>query len=157
MRVRALCAVFLLTALIPASGCGGGTVKNTPDDSFYQRTEGEGDEEIQQYNDRMGQIYEDAFDRLTDPNDYEEMEGKDIGDKLTRKVLGGYQRAYRVFRSLSPVIIICSVAAGVLTMVLATHNKKIKRFGLFGLIIAIPAVVLLIVFGIGIFNGIMLY
>lgn len=145
-----LAFVFLLGA------CSRG-VPNSSEDTFYGRTKPDAGEAVDAYSNRMDKIYDEAFERLMDPNVIEELEGDDLGDKLTRKVLGGYQRTYYAFRTLSPVICTGSMVLGILMMLLSTQNKSIKRTGLFVFVIGIPVTVLLIVFGVGIFNGIILY
>ena len=156
---RKLAQTVLAISLMGAalSGCTKRSAINTPDDTFYERREPDVDDVSTAYSSRMDAVYENAMKRFLEPEAAEEMEGRDIGDKLTRKILNGYQRSYYVFRTLGPVISIFSIATGVFMMLLARHNKKLKRTGLMVFIIGIPAVVILLVFGIGIFNGILLY
>lgn len=132
-------------------------ISNSSDSTFYERAEAGADETGDAYSKRMEAAYNDAFERLMDSEHVEMLEGDDLGDKLTRKVLGGYQRSYYAFRTLSPVICIASMALGIMVMFLSTQNKRIMRTGLLVFVIGIPVTILLIVFGVGIFNGIILY
>jgi hypothetical protein len=136
-------------------GCGSG-VKNTPDDSFYERAETDNDEYVENYDSKSNKIYNDAMDRLLNEKP-ERMEGKDFGDRMTRVVLNGYLRTYYSIRSVAPLLCICSIALGVLIMAFSIHNKQLKRLGLYGFIIGIPVTVVLFVFGVGILNGVLLY
>lgn len=138
-------------------GCGNQTVENTLEDSFYERSQIEPEKLGKAYQSQVDTIYQNAYERFTSPSIAEELEGKDVFDKVNRKLLSGYHRTYRVFRSLSPVIVVCSVSIGILMMVLARQNKKVKRTGLFVFIIGVPFSVIVAVFGIGILNGILLY
>ena len=87
----------------------------------------------------------------------EQWEGKDIFDKTTRKVLTGWQRAYHTFRTLSPMICVISICLGILMYRFFKTDKGIRKVGLFTFVIAIPLVVIVIVFGVGIMNGMLLY
>lgn len=146
--------VLICILLLEICAC---SVPNFPENSFYRRTEPDSGEAVDTYAARADEIYDEAFERFMNPDCAEELEGTDLGDKLTRKILGGYQRTYYVFRTLSPVICISSIVLGVLMLLLSMQNKRIKRIGLFVFIIGIPVTVLLIVYGVGIFNGIVLY
>lgn len=154
-KLKRLLLIFLCA--LSLNGCGDNTVQNTAEDSFYERSEMTESELGENYQSKMDKIYNDAYERFTDPDSVEEMEGTDIFDKITRNFLSGYHRAYRLFRSMSPVIIVCSISAGILMMKLAKKNKKIRHNGLYIFIIGIPIAVIVIVFGLGIFNGVLLY
>lgn len=154
---KMLISIMLLISIFTATGCGNGMVQNTPEDSFYERSAVDESELGNREMNNLDKIYNDAFDRFTDPNAGEEMEGTDIFDKLSRKVISGYYRTYRVFKSISPIIIACSIAIGILMMVLSRQNKKLKRAGLMIFIIGVPVAVIVAVFGIGILNGVLLY
>lgn len=154
---KVLISLMMLFCIINAVGCGGTMVQNTPEDSFYERSAVDESELGTNEMSNLDKIYNDAFDRFTDPDAAEEMEGTDIFDKVSRKLISGYYRTYRVFRSMSPIIIACSIAIGVLMMVLSRQNKKLKRAGLMIFIIGVPIAVIVAVFGIGILNGVLLY
>lgn len=145
--------VFLLTLCV--IGCGNNG--NAYESSFYERANGQTESFGNDAAAKADRIYQEAMERLMEEDDTEQMEGKNIFDKLARKLLLGYRRTYNVLRSLSPAICTVSVSIGVLMMVFSMHNKQTKRLGLFAFIIGIPFTVLFIVFGIGIFHGILLY
>lgn len=155
VNLKTLCLMFL--CVLSVAGCGKNTVQNTSEDSFYERSEINETELGDNYQDKMDKIYNDAFERFMDSDSVEKMEGTDIFDKITIKFLNGYHKTYRAIRSMSPVIIICSIAIGMLIMALANKNKKLKRSGVVIFIIAIPIIVIVLVFGIGILNGVLLY
>ena len=154
---RMMAGMILLCLAVSMGGCASYTVANSPEDSFYERSEADPEELGKDYQSQADAVYQDAYERFTDPNAARELEGKDVFDKINRQFLSGYHRTYRVFRSLSPVIVVCSISIGILMMVLARQNKKVKRTGLFVFIIGVPAAVIVAVFGIGIINGILLY
>ncbi len=150
-------AAGIFIVLGSLSGCGN-TVNNIAQDSFYERADQNVGEAGENFSDNIDRVYGDALDRLTDTEqEVEQWEGDDIFDKLTRKILAGWQRGYHTFRTLSPIICIVSITMGILIFTIARKNKRIKRAGLFVFIIGIPVAVLIAVFGIGVFNGIFLY
>lgn len=156
-----LLAVYLSVALGFLGGCGGtanNTVNNTANDSFYERADQGTEESGERYSENMDKIYGDTLDRLMDTDEeVEQWEGKDIFDKTTRKVLTGWQRAYHTFRTLSPMICVISICLGILMYRFFKTDKGIRKVGLFTFVIAIPLVVIVIVFGVGIMNGMLLY
>lgn len=156
-----LLAVYLSVALGLLGGCGGtanNTVNNTANDSFYERADQGTEESGERYSENMDKIYGDTLDRLLDTDEeVEQWEGKDIFDKTTRKVLTGWQRAYHTFRTLSPMICVISICLGILMYRFFKTDKGIRKVGLFTFVIAIPLVVIVIVFGVGIMNGMLLY
>ena len=156
-----LLAVYLSVALGLLGGCGGtanNTVNNTANDSFYERADQGTEESGERYSENMDKIYGDTLDRLMDTDEeVEQWEGKDIFDKTTRKVLTGWQRAYHTFRTLSPMICVISICLGILMYRFFKTDKGIWKVGLFTFVIAIPLVVIVIVFGVGIMNGMLLY
>lgn len=156
-----LLAVYLSVALGLLGGCGGtanNAVNNTVNDSFYERADQGIEESGERYSENMDKIYGDTLDRLMDTDEeVEQWEGKDIFDKTTRKVLTGWQRAYHTFRTLSPMICVISICLGILMYRFFKTDKGIRKVGLFTFVIAIPLVVIVIVFGVGIMNGMLLY
>ena len=156
-----LLAVYLSVALGLLGGCGGtanNTVNNTANDSFYERADQGTEESGERYSENMDKIYGDTLDRLMDTDEeVEQWEGKDIFDKTTRKVLTGWQRAYHTFRTLSPMICVISICLGILMYRFFKTDKGIRKVGLFTFVTAIPLVVIVIVFGVGIMNGMLLY
>jgi len=152
-----LLAVYLSVALGLLGGCGG-SVNNTANDSFYERADQGTEQSGERYSENMDKIYGDTLDRLMDTDEeVEQWEGKDIFDKTTRKVLTGWQRAYHTFRTLGPMICITSIIVGILMFRFFKTDKTIRKAGLFTFIIAIPLIVIVIVFGVGIINGMLLY
>ena len=151
---RKVIASMLLGMLI-FTGCG--SVQNTPDDPFYVRSDVNVDEIAEESGGKLDKVYQEAFDRLMDPENVKELEGDNFFDKMNRVILNGYYKSYRTFRSISPVIVVSSIVMGWLMMKLSKQNKKIRRTGLVVFIIGIPVAVIIAVFGIGIFNGMLLY
>lgn len=147
--------LLLMVAVSLLTGCG--SVDNSPEDSFYDRSELDDEQLDNGYQDRMDKIYDEAFDRVMDPSSAVELEGDDGFDKVSRALIKGYHKAYRTFRTISPVIAVSSIVIGWLMMKLSRQNKRIRRAGLFVFIIGIPVAVIIAVFGIGILNGILLY
>lgn len=155
-KLRMVMLMILPTVLF-LSACGESTVVNTPEDSFYDRSARDEEQLGNTYQSNADEVYQKAMERFMEPGAGGEMEGSDIFDKVNRQFLSGYHRTYRVFRSISPVVIVCSIAIGILMMVLARQNKKVRRTGLVVFIIGLPAAVIVAVFGIGVINGVLLY
>ena len=152
---------LLIALVILSLLCVGGCKKENPDaemsDPFSQ--EAEIPEEIYDgtYKSRVDEIYEDAYERFMDPDGGIKLEGEDIFDKIGRIMLGGYHKGFLGFRKIGVYVITCSLIIGILMMSFARKNKKVQHTGLFVFIIGIPAAIIVLVFGIGIFNGILLY
>lgn len=156
-RVAAVLVVFLM-CLIMVTGCGASNVPvNTSEDTFYNREEGGAQERAEGTNDKLDGIYNDAMDRLMADEEGPRAEGKDIIERLTNSIFGGFYRAYLSFKTMAPFICVVSFAAGLVLFLFSTKNKRLRRLGLFGFMIGIPVVVLVIVYGVGILNGIFLY
>lgn len=146
---------YLLILLASVFGCG--HVENVPENSFYERSALDEEEIVKDYSNKVDEIYNEAYDRFTEPGYSEEMEGADIFEKVSRYLLGGYHRIYRVFRTNSSHILITSLVIGFGMMGLARKNKKIQRTGLVVFVIGIPAIIIIVVFGVGILNDVLLY
>lgn len=158
MKTKKWMYVLLLSLCsLSASGCGNTKIPNNPADSFYERSAVDERELSIESKRNLDKIYNDAYERTTNPDAAEKMEGTDIFDKVMGRFIGGYYKAYRTFRSLSPTIIGASLIAGCLMMTFSRKNKKNKKAGLTIFIIGIPVAVVIAVFGIGILNGILLY
>lgn len=156
-RVAAVLVVFLM-CLIMVSGCGAGDVPvNTSEDTFYNREEGGTQERAEETNDKLESIYNDAMDRLMADEEGPRAEGKDIIERLTNSLFGGFYRAYLSFKTMAPFICVVSFAVGLVLFLFSTKNKRLRRLGLFGFIIGLPMVVVFIVYGIGILNGVLIY
>lgn len=155
-KYKLVCWFYLMIILLSSFGCG--HVENVPENSFYERSALDGDEEIgKDYSNKVDEIYNEAYDRFTEPGYSEEMEGADIFEKVSRYLLGGYHRIYRVFRTNSSHILITSLVIGFGMMGLARKNKKIQRTGLVVFVIGIPSIIIIVVFGVGILNDVLLY
>lgn len=82
---------------------------------------------------------------------------KEEGETFIQSLLISFYSTYNSIRLVSPVIFIVSIVFGVIGMLFSRYNKGAKRFFLVAFIIAIPVLLLFIVFGIGILNSIFIY
>lgn len=78
------------------------------------------------------------------------------GRAVAANVLRTFYKTYLAIKQTAAVIITVSIFIGTLIFVICRKNKKRRRFGLYGFIIAVPLIILAIVYGIGILNGIYL-
>lgn len=141
-------AIFLM-------GCG--NQSDIYGDKFYEEMEEEAVIFEEEASEKADRIYQDAMERLMSNEDVEEMEGTDIFDKLRRRLLRNSWKTYNVIRVNAPMVVAWSISVGILIIVFSTHNKQLRRFGLVAFVIGIPAAIIIIVFGIGIFNEIFVY
>lgn len=95
-------------------------------------------------------IYFNAMENLTKPSN------KDDGESLPTSLLKSFYATYYKIRLASPFIIIGSIIFGSLGALFSRLNKGAKRFFIVAFVILIPLLTLLIVYGIGILNGIFL-
>lgn len=79
------------------------------------------------------------------------------GYKTSVRLLKSFYRVYEGIKSMAGIIISVSVFIGILIFVLSRKNKQWRRLGLYMFVIAIPLLVLLVVYGVGTLNGIYLY
>lgn len=77
--------------------------------------------------------------------------------KLSERLLDDFYRVYAGIKSWAPVIAISSIGAGLLILIFSRYNKGMRRFGLYGLVMGVPLVLLVIVYGVGFLNGIFFY
>lgn len=153
--IKRLLPLMLCMMMLTSCGNAGDVYSSVGD--YYTESERSEEELGRDYGSKLDKIYKDTMENIADTEDVEELEGTDIFDKILRKFLAGYHRAYRVFRSLSTTIVICSVSIGVLIQVFSRENKRLKRTGRWIFMIGIPFVVFVIVFGVGALNSIFLY
>ncbi len=142
MRIRRILnKVFLICMLIFLTGCG-----NQAADKLYEEN----------FAPRRDKIYDKTFERIYD-TEVEELEGEDVFDKLGRIVFRGYHKGYSRYRaSCVLIIVICEIVGGAI-MIFSRNNNKLFRTGLKVFCIGIPLLLILSVFGIGIFNNLLLY
>lgn len=108
--------------------------------------------------------YSDQIRNKTDEIYYKALDGfknnsrnKEEGETWVQSLLIGFYSTYNSIRLVSPVIFIVSIVFGVIGMLFSRYNKGAKRFFLVAFVIAIPILLIIIVFGIGILNSIFIY
>lgn len=110
---------------------------------------GNAEEIYDEYSSKIDSEYYSLFDDV-------ENAGKDDRE-LSERLLDGYYQFYAGIKSWAPVIAISSIGAGLLILIFSRYNKGLRRFGLYGLVIGVPLVLLVIVYGVGFLNGIFFY
>lgn len=95
-------------------------------------------------------IYYNALDKYTQPSQ------NDSDDSLATSLLKDFYSTYKKICLAAPWIVIISVVLGVFGAVLSRHNKGSRRFFIWAFIIIMPLLVVFIVFGVGILNGLFL-
>lgn len=76
---------------------------------------------------------------------------------FARNMLVAFYKVYQVIKSTAAVLISLSVLIGVAAMVFARKNKKIRRSFMIAFLLVFPLLILLIVYGIGSMNGVVLH
>ncbi len=80
----------------------------------------------------------------------------DIGSKAVRGILQVFYKIYQAVKSVAGILILVSEVIGTSIYVLFKKDKKIKRLGLFGFCVIFPLIIVAVVYGIGILNGLFL-
>ena len=75
-------------------------------------------------------------------------------NKIVANILLSVYGVYSVIKRLSPAIAAISIVTGIIMIVVARRNKPVQRRGLYLFIIGIPLILGIIIFGVGILNGI---
>ena len=126
-------------------------------------SENEGDEIYEEQQSEAIDKVDDAYDSVAskaDPNNiYDSIVGqvnKNKGVNPFKAFLRGFYGVYGYIRSLGPVIAVGGVVIGVLIALFSRKNKTWRKFGI-TLAIVVPLLVILIVFGIGYLNSMLLY
>lgn len=107
--------------------------------------------------DNGNKVYDILYDTNTKQyNSFFSIAGDDDTPLSKRLVLAVYA-AYAEIKHLAPYIGMVSVSVGVLIFIFSKYNKGLRRFALYGLIIAVPCMLLFIIFGYGILADIFMY
>lgn len=81
---------------------------------------------------------------------------KATGRQVAEKILRTAYQFYTVLKVSARYIVTVSILIGVLLLVICRKNKKRRRMGLYGFIIGVPLITLILIYGIGILNGVYL-
>lgn len=101
---------------------------------------------------RLESIYNDAMNRYMEPND-----GDGQKQDYLVKILSELYNTYKMFCYASPYIIVSSFSIGVIGALFSRKNKSARRFFIVTFIIAIPLLDILIWYGVGLLNGMVLH
>jgi hypothetical protein len=104
-----------------------------------------------EFDDTTETIYYNAIDKYSTTSD------DDGENSIFKSLLKESYSTYNKIRLASPWIMIVSIVLGVIGALFTRHNKGAKKFFIVTFIVAIPVLLLIIVFGIGILNGLFLY
>lgn len=126
-------------------------------DNMLQKNEDINSENADNYSEafkkKTDSIYYKAIEQYTKPAD-----SKDNGSSsFIQSALRAFYSTYSKIRMVAPIIIIVSVAFGVVGMLFSRYNKGARRFFLLTFIITVPLLLVFIVFGIGVLNNMFLY
>ena len=103
--------------------------------------------------------YDSVTDKLEPDNIYDSVKdqmNKNKGENPFKLFLRGFYSAYGYIRSLGPVIAICGIVLGTLIAIFSRKNKSWKKFGI-TIAVAVPILVLVIIFGVGYLNSVFLH
>lgn len=108
-----------------------------------------------QYIDRANQIYDQAMEEAMSGFYSEAKENDKEGnlfERLTRGFVRMFYNRYGSLKSMAPGIAVVSVFLGGIIFICSKKNKPRRQFALYGLIIGVPILMLVLVYGIGIFS-----
>lgn len=106
---------------------------------------------VDQFNQKNESVYYNALNKYRTPSN--DNSNEDLITWILKKLYGGYNK----FKLLSPYIFWASIAFGIIGVLFSRHNKGARRFFIVSFIITIPVLILIIVFGVGIYNDIFIY
>lgn len=112
------------------------------------------------YEEKANQIYGEAMEEAMSGFYSEAKEDNEEGnffDRMTRMILRMFYNRYGSLRTMAPLVSVMSIVLGGIIFVFSKKNKPRKRFALYGLIIGIPILMIVLVYGIGIANQIFLF
>lgn len=121
-------------------------------DQNAKTTEENANNYSEKIDDATESIYYNALDEFTTTKD-----DNDGDSSFFTSILLEFYGTYSKLRLASVWIVISSLVFGILGCAFTRHNKGAKRFFLTAFIFAVPLLMIVIVFGIGILNGLFLY
>lgn len=93
--------------------------------------------------DQLENIYYDALSRMADEG------GPLSGEPMDEWAYRQFYRFYKLMRDSMVFLILFCELLGTVIFTVSRKNKKFQRFALFGLMIGIPVMIVLFVFGVG--------
>lgn len=153
MRIRKNIFKFLIiSSLLLLTGCGSrvrsmAEQNNIESDKLYEEN----------FTTKYDKLYDRAYEKFLNPKEVEELEGTDVFDKVGRIVYREYRIGYKGLRVAGIIVVIISEIVGILLMMIGRNDDKMFKTGLFVYCIGIPAMTILLIIGIGVFNNLVLY
>lgn len=130
-RNSLLLLLLLLVSILGLSGCGSSSYLASND--FYEKNKDSVEERVNggEESEETGieKIYNNTM-RKIETNDYEELKGSNVFDKLNRIFLGGSYRVYLAVRGVSPILLIIGWGIGASMFAFCKRNKHLKRSGI---------------------------
>lgn len=110
------------------------------------------------YEEKVNQIYDQAMDEAMSGFYSEAKEDNGEGnffDRMTRTLIRMFYNRYGSLKAMAPGIAVVSIFLGGIIFIFSKKNKPRQRFALYGLIIGVPLLLLVLVYGIGIASQIL--
>lgn len=124
-------------------------ISNMPKKKNDKETEERAKKSTKKVQDKAEKEYNDKMEEVLEINRNQE-DGKSPSEWL----FYCYYSAHDQIVVWAAPICVVSIGAGFLLFICATGNKTLRRFALFGLIIGVPVLIIFLVFGVGIWNGV---
>lgn len=142
---RKILLLLCLLVLMTLTGCKSNAVKLVVggDSNVNQ-------EETKTATEKLEKKSDDTFDEAMEKFGADGTQ-KDIGSDtpIDEQIVSFFLKLYHALKEASPYIAVVSFVIGFLIFLFARGNKKIRKFGLFGLMIGMPLVMIVINYGIG--------
>ena len=94
----------------------------------------------------------DRYDQLM-----EQIKNGEVGTQYDgdwwKSIVYGYYKGYQTFKFISPFLVAISWFFGFLIVFISKNNKKIRKRAIIWLIVVIPLLIVIAVFGLGYVNG----
>ena len=163
-RKKCISLLLLMATIWLFVGCGS-SISNENEyidtyDKMQDISEQNAEISANNYQNRMDKIYDEAMEEAMSGFYSEAKDNNEDGnifDRMTRGIFRLYYNRYGSLKTMAPSIAVISIVSGGIIYLFSAKNKARRKFALYGLIIGVPILMLVLVYGIGIANQFFLY
>lgn len=152
-RILFMLVLFICISVMATNKSTSISVYAMEEDNYGKEVESRADEKADTAVDGLSGFAENEFNKVMDTSSNIT---SDAGRKLSVRILKAFYRFYEGIKSTAALMITVSIFIGIMILVICKKNKQHRRIGLFFFIIGFPLLIILIVYGVGILNGIYL-
>lgn len=140
--LRSTLILVSLVMILTLTSCSSESISLKIGDD-YTSVETESDEEVaDRLEKQAGDVYDTVFEKYGDPSTRPSKSATEYGVGLVNSI-------YSEGKKAAPYIALGSFGIGFFIFLFARGNKRIRKFGVFGLMIGVPVVLIILVYGFG--------